>query len=99
MGFGGAITHGLHSWNTTARTVLRSFGASEASNLQEFQARFASPVRPGEKLIIQMWDMGKVDGGSEIRFVARIGDANGKVCLSNGRAIVKLAGGKSKSKL
>ncbi|KAI9725262.1 MAG: hypothetical protein M1828_003276 [Chrysothrix sp. TS-e1954] len=96
MGFGGAITHGLHSWNTTARTVLAEFGGSEARRLKEFQARFASPVRPGETLVVQMWEMGKVEGGSEIRFVARVGGEGGRVCLSNGRAVVDVKGGRSK---
>lgn len=96
MGFGGTITHGLHSWNTTARMVLAAFGGSKAENLKEFQARFASPVRPGEKLVVQMWRMGTADGGDEIRFVARVGSESGKVCLSNGRAVVKV---ESKSKL
>ena len=95
MGFGGAIMHGLYSWNTSAHAVLKAFGASDPSNLRAYEARFASPVKPGEKLITEMWKTGDVeDGFEEVRFIARIED--GKVALSNGRALVKIQTVKSK---
>jgi acyl dehydratase len=92
MGFGGPIIHGLFSWNTAAHAVLQAFGSSKPENLKEFQARFASPVIPGVKLITDMWRTGeKVEGGfEEIRFVVRVD--GGKVVLNNGRAVVKVEG-------
>ena len=50
MGFGGAIMHGLFSWNTAAHALLKHLGGSDPANIKEFSARFASPVRPGDKL-------------------------------------------------
>jgi acyl dehydratase len=96
MGFGGAIMHGLFSWNTTAYLLLREFGASKPENMKSFQARFASPVLPGDKLITQAWKVGNKDkdGFEEIRFVVSV--EGGKVVLSNGRAFIKLAAQKSK---
>lgn len=95
MGFGGAIIHGLYSWNSTAHGVLKELGGSDPRNLKEFQARFASPVKPGEKLTTEMWRTGDVqDGFEEIRFVTKNGQ--GKVVLSNGRCLLKVAGSKSK---
>jgi len=97
MGFGGAIMHGLFSWNTTAHGILKTFGGSDPRNLKEFQARFASPVKPGDKLVTEMWKMGNkdADGFEEIRFVTKV--EGGKVCLSNGRAMVKIVdSGKAK---
>jgi peroxisomal enoyl-CoA hydratase 2 len=95
MGFGGAIMHGLFSWNTAAHALLKHLGGSDPANIKEFQARFASPVRPGDKLVTQMWRTGEVkDGWEEVRFVTSV--AGGKVCLSNGRALMKCVGGKSK---
>lgn len=92
MGFGGTIVHGLYSWNSSAHAVLKAFGGSEAQNLRSYEARFASPVKPGDKLITEMWRMGNVeDGFEEIRFTVRI--EGGKVCLNNGRAFVKVVGG------
>ena len=94
MGFGGAIMHGLFSWNTAAHALLKELGGSDPANMKEFQARFAAPVKPGEKLVTEMWRTGeKHDGWEEIRFVTKV---NGKVVLSNGRALIKCVEGKSK---
>lgn len=96
MGFGGDIMHGLYSFNSTCHGLLQNLGASDPNNLKEFQARFASPVVPGDKLVTSVWRTGEVkDGWEEIRFETK---AEGKkVCLSNGRALVKVVGsGKSK---
>lgn len=99
MGFGGAIMHGLYSWNSAAHALLKELGGSDPANIKEFQARFASPVKPGDKLITEMWKTGQKnkDGWEEIRFVSRVD--GGKVCLSNGRALMKVAPPVGKSKL
>ncbi|KAL1958220.1 hypothetical protein VTO42DRAFT_4728 [Malbranchea cinnamomea] len=95
MGFGGVIIHGLFSWNMAAHAILKTLGGSDPKNLREFQARFASPVIPGDKLTTEMWRTGKKeDGFEEVIFVVKNG--KGKVVLSNGRALVKVAGPQSK---
>ncbi|CAG8976765.1 hypothetical protein HYALB_00008423 [Hymenoscyphus albidus] len=92
MGFGGTIVHGLFSWNTACRALLKSVGGSDPKNIKEFQARFASPVKPGDKLVTEIWRAGEIkDGWEEIRFITSV--AGGKVCLSNGRALMKAVGG------
>jgi acyl dehydratase len=97
MGFGGAIMHGLFSWNSSAHALLKEFGGSKPENIKEFQARFASPVKPGAKLDVKMWKTGEKDkdGFEEVRFVTEV---DGKVCLSNGRALIRMAD-KAKAKL
>lgn len=91
MGFGGPIIHGLFSWNMSAHAVLQAFGASKPENMKEFQARFAAPVKPADKLITEMWRMGNAkDGWEEIRFIVRV--EGGKTVLTNGRALVKVEG-------
>ncbi|KAH7078017.1 HotDog domain-containing protein [Paraphoma chrysanthemicola] len=92
MGFGGPIIHGLYSWNMSAHAILQAFGASKPENLKEFQARFAAPVKPGDKLITEMWRTGEKDGQGfeEIRFIVRV--EGGKTVLTNGRALVKVEG-------
>lgn len=88
MGFGGAIMHGLFSWNVAAHGILKEFGSSDPKNLREFQARFAAPVKPGDKLVQEMWKTGnKDDGFEEVRFTVRV--EGGKVVLNNGRAFIK----------
>jgi acyl dehydratase len=95
MGFGGTIIHGLYSWNATAHGVLKTLSGSDPKNLREFQARFASPVRPGDKLTTEIWRTGdSKDGFEEVRFVTRNGQ--GKVVLSNGRALLKVLSTNSK---
>ncbi|KAI4110750.1 MAG: hypothetical protein LQ339_001025 [Xanthoria mediterranea] len=97
MGFGGAIMHGLFSWNTACHALLQSLGDSDPARMREFQARFAAPVRPGDRLVTEAWRMGDGarDGWEEIRFVTRV--EGGKVVLSNGRALMKCSGaGRSK---
>jgi peroxisomal enoyl-CoA hydratase 2 len=98
MGFGGAIMHGLFSWNSTAHGLLKELGGSNPANIKEFQARFASPVKPGDKLVTDIWRMGNPDseGWEEVRFITKV--EGGKVCLSNGRALMKVVG-KAKAKL
>jgi len=97
MGFGGAIMHGLYSWNATAHSLLKKFGGGDPANIKEYQARFASPVKPGDKLVTQAWRTGQKHGDfEEIRFVVKV--EGGKVCLSNGRALIKVVG-EAKSKL
>jgi len=89
MGFGGAIMHGLFSWNSTAHGLLKVLGGSDPKNIKDFQARFASPVKPGKKLVTQIWRTGEVDGEGfeEIRFVTLV---DGKPVLANGRAKIRV---------
>lgn len=95
MGFGGAILHGLFSWNAAAHVILKELGGSDPKNMKEFQARFAAPVIPGDKLIFELWRTGDVqDGFEDVRFIVRVD--GGKTVLSNGRALVNCA---TKSKL
>jgi peroxisomal enoyl-CoA hydratase 2 len=94
MGFGGPIMHGLSSWNFAAHGLLKAIGGSDPRNIREFQARFASPVKPGDKLVTEIWKTGTIkDGWEEVRFVTTV--EGGKVCLSNGRALMKPVGGSS----
>lgn len=87
--------HGLFAWNTTAHGVLKELGGSDPQNLKEFQARFASPVIPGDKLTTEIWRTGDLqDEFEEIRFVTK--NQHGKVVLSNGRAFVRVIESKSK---
>lgn len=97
MGFGGTIMHGLYSFNSTTHGLLKHLGGSDPSNIREFQARFASPVLPGDKLQTSVWRTGEVkDSWEEIRFETKV--EGKKVCLSNGRALMKVVGS-AKSKL
>ncbi len=95
MGFGGAIMHGLFSWNSACHGLLQMLGGSDPANLREFQARFAAPVKPGDKLVTEAWRMGEFkDEWEEVRFITRVD--GGRVVLSNGRAFMRCTITKSK---
>ena len=95
MGFGGAIMHGLFSWNSTCHALLQMLGNSDPANIKEYQARFAAPVKPGDKLVTEAWRTGEMqDEWEEVRFTTRV--EGGKVVLSNGRALMKCKDVKSK---
>ena len=87
--------HGLFSWNAACHGLLQTMGGSDPSNLREFQARFASPVKPGDFLVTEAWRTGDFkDGWEEVRFITRVD--GGKVVLSNGRALMKCVNEKNK---
>ena len=95
IGFGGAIMHGLFSYNTACHGLLKMLGGSDPANIKEFAARFASPVLAGDVLVTEMWRMGTKDseGFEDVRFVTSI--KGKKVCLSNGRAKMRVVGQKA----
>ncbi|KAF7192213.1 putative dehydratase NIT22 [Pseudocercospora fuligena] len=97
MGFGGVIIHGLFSWNSTAHALVKLLGGGDPKSIREYAARFASPVKPGDVLLTEAWRTGKKDGEGweDIRFTVKV-KQTGKVCLSNGRAKMKVKSGDSK---
>ena len=65
--------HGLSSWNATCQGLLKELGESNPTNIKEFQARFASPVKPGDKVLTELWRTGeKRDGWEEMRFLTKV---------------------------
>ncbi|KAK4495715.1 hypothetical protein PRZ48_012983 [Zasmidium cellare] len=96
MGFGGVIIHGLYSWNTTAHALVKQLGGGDPTSIKEYGCRFASPVKPGDTTVTEIWRTGNKDseGWEDIRFQTSV--KGGKVCLSNGRAKMKVKGKSSK---
>ena len=85
MGLGGVILHGIFTYSSTCYGVLEKINNGDAIRLKKFQARFASPVRPGDKLVTTIRRMGIAEGLEEVRFTTS--NQDGKVVLSNGRAL------------
>ena len=54
-GFDRPILHGLCSYGFTGRALLHTLCGSESARFRHMEARFASPVLPGEALTISMW--------------------------------------------
>ena len=69
-GFDRPILHGLCSYGFTGRALLHSLCDGDATRFHHIEARFASPVYPGEALTVSIWRAG--DGESV--FVTSVGD-------------------------
>ena len=57
-GFPKPILHGLCSYGFTSRGLLHGLCGGDAAKFNSMDARFASPVMPGEALTIKMWHTG-----------------------------------------
>jgi acyl dehydratase len=69
-GFDRPILHGLCSYGFTGRALLHTLCGSDPSRFHHIEARFASPVLPGEALTVSMWE---TDPGEAV-FVTSVGD-------------------------
>ncbi len=69
-GFDRPILHGLCSYGFTGRALLHSLCDSDPAKFHHVEARFASPVVPGDALTVRMWAIG--DGESV--FTTSVGD-------------------------
>ncbi|KAJ7023440.1 peroxisomal dehydratase [Mycena alexandri] len=96
-GFGGVILHGLSTFGFGARALISAVGGGDPRSLRFFGVRFTSPVKPGDALQTEAWEVGAGPKGTvEVAFVTR-NLTSGKVVLGGGVAFVlKKAGVKAK---
>ncbi|HEX2576869.1 MAG TPA: MaoC/PaaZ C-terminal domain-containing protein [Aquihabitans sp.] len=78
-GFDRPILHGLCSYGFTGRALLHALCGSDPSRFTGMEARFSSPVLPGEPLTVSAWETG--DG--EALFRTTGGD--GRTVIDAGR--------------
>ncbi|KAH7907811.1 HotDog domain-containing protein [Hygrophoropsis aurantiaca] len=96
LGFGDVILHGLSSYGFAARALIRGLANGDTRSLKVFGARFTSPVKPGDELETNAWEVGSgPNGTTEIAFITK-NLTSGKVALGNGVAFIKKS---EKSKL
>ncbi|KAF7762145.1 hypothetical protein Agabi119p4_8738 [Agaricus bisporus var. burnettii] len=89
LGFGGVILHGLSTFGFAARAIIKSVGNNDPKSLKFFGVRFTSPVKPGDKLETQAWEVGPgPEGTTEVTFITK-NMTSGKVCIGGGIAYVK----------
>lgn len=60
VGFPVPILHGLCTYGTACRTVLKEVAKYDHTKIRGFDVRFSSPVYPGETVLTDMWIDGKV---------------------------------------
>jgi acyl dehydratase len=82
-GFDRPILHGLCTYGVCCRAVLRTCADYDPSRIKAFDARFSTPVYPGETIVTHMWK-----DGSTVSFEAKVAERDVKV-VTNGRAVVE----------
>jgi len=55
VGFPVPILHGLCTYGTACRTILREVAKYDHTRIRGFDVRFSSPVYPGETVLTDMW--------------------------------------------
>jgi acyl dehydratase len=85
-GFDRPILHGLCSFGISCRAVLECYADFDPACIASHQARFASPVYPGETLTIDLWR-----DGDAVSFQARV-EARGATVIKNGKSQLRAAG-------
>ncbi len=78
-GYPRPILHGLCTYGTACRAVISSVCKYDAKKIVGFDARFSSPVFPGETIVTEMW----VDG-SVVSFRCKLKERD-VVVLNNGK--------------
>ena len=68
-GFDTPILHGLCTFGVTGRALLHTLCDSDPDAFGSMGGRFKSPVLPGERLDVHMWQ-----DGDQTLFQTRVGD-------------------------
>ncbi|MDB6063684.1 MAG: 3-alpha,7-alpha, 12-alpha-trihydroxy-5-beta-cholest-24-enoyl-CoA hydratase [Verrucomicrobiaceae bacterium] len=82
-GFDRPILHGLCSFGITCRAVLATYADFDPSRIASHQARFSSPVFPGETLTVDLWRDGNI-----VSFETRVAERNVTV-IKNGKCVLR----------
>ncbi|MDX2158857.1 MAG: MaoC/PaaZ C-terminal domain-containing protein [Hyphomicrobiaceae bacterium] len=82
VGFPVPILHGLCTYGTACRTVLREIAKYDHTRIRGFDVRFSSPVYPGETVLTDMW----VDG-NVVSFRCRLKERDVTV-INNGKCML-----------
>jgi hypothetical protein len=66
------ILHGLSTYGFAARALITALGGNDAKSLRMISAKFSAPVKPGDTLETQAWEVGPgPDGTLELSFVTK----------------------------
>ncbi len=77
-GFDRPILHGLCTYGFTGRGLLHALCGGDPSRFKGMDARFSSPVMPGEKLTVKAWEQGDVTA------IFQTCGEDGRVVIDNG---------------
>ncbi len=82
-GFAKPILHGLCSYGFTGRALLSELAGHDPAKMHHMEARFSSPVMPGDALTVRIWRTG--DGEAVFTTTTNGGvTGEGAVCIDQG---------------
>ncbi len=81
-GFPRPILHGLCTYGTACRAILKTVCDYDHTRIAQFDVRFSAPVFPGETIITDMWRDGNV-----ISFQCRLAERDATV-IKNGKCVL-----------
>ncbi|KAI9311501.1 HotDog domain-containing protein [Dichotomocladium elegans] len=86
VGFKAPILHGLCTYGITAHAILKHLANNDSNRFRSIEARFASPVFPGETIEIYMWKVDHKDPGVQgVIFAVKVKERD-VVVINNGYA-------------
>ncbi len=88
-GLGGIIVHGLCTMAMTMRAIVDCYLDYDPTRIKRLSVRFASPVYPGDTLIVDGWEAEKEEGRTVLGFEARREEDGVKV-IKNGIAELEI---------
>ncbi len=84
-GFAAPILHGLATYGIVGRALLAGACNNDPARLTRMDARFSSPVYPGETIETAIWDQGTAKDCKQLAFRARVVERD-LIVLTNGYA-------------
>ncbi|CAO3591799.1 unnamed protein product [Absidia cylindrospora] len=88
IGFPKPILHGLSTYGGCAHGIIKALANNDATRFKSIEARFASPVFPGETIETYMWKVDTKDPKTQgVIFVAKVKERD-VVVVNNGYAVL-----------
>ena len=84
VGFERPILHGLCTFGIACRAILQTICDYDYTLIEEFDARFSSPVFPGDTITTEMWQDGNV-----VSFACSVKERD-ELVLRNGKCVLRV---------
>jgi acyl dehydratase len=80
-GFDRPILHGLCTFANVGRAAIDAFADGDPERFRSIKVRFASPVYPGETIVVRLWH----ESATDVLCTAHVRDRNMKAVITNAR--------------